>query len=203
MLEIRKDPWKLSCIMPLLEQGHLASCQHHAQRAFEYFQGRWIYNFPGQPLPLFSHLHNKKEFPNVQREPPVFELPLVLSGRTQQLFFSKARRWKLIYVFCSSVQLKFIAQDSLWQSLWFLSGRERYKFYSFHWNLLSAISSSELQGLEVDMSLISKEANVTFSQPDKNFASPVQPSGAHISAAGSSTSFQNWAMNRTCFKLSF
>ena len=41
--------------------------------AFEYLQGWRLHNLPGQPVPVLSHPHSKKVFPDVQTEPPVFQ----------------------------------------------------------------------------------------------------------------------------------
>lgn len=65
----------------LLKQGHLKSAaQDHVQTASEYLQGRRLHNSSGQPVSVLSHLHNKKNFPDVQMAPPVSQFVPILSG---------------------------------------------------------------------------------------------------------------------------
>ena len=133
-----------------------------------------------------SRPNNKKVFSDVQREQPVFQscsLSLVCLLKRMQHFCSGPRRWKLTYVFCSSVQLKCVAQDSPWQNLWFMLGRERCESCT--------VSNLWVQGLEVDLSLIPKMWNITFSHLDKHFPSRIWPSDPYSSATSSSTSLQN------------
>ena len=54
--------------------------QNHVQTAFEHLQGWRLDNLPGQPVPVLSHSHCKKVFPDVQREPPVFQVVPIASG---------------------------------------------------------------------------------------------------------------------------
>lgn len=65
--------WKrpLECIWPnpLLKQGHLGPvAQDYVQMVFEYLQGRRLYNHSGQPVPVLSHPHSTKMFPDLQRD---------------------------------------------------------------------------------------------------------------------------------------
>jgi len=49
------------------KQGHLQLVvQGHVQVAFEYLQGQRLHNLPEQPVPVLSHPHSRKEFPDVQ-----------------------------------------------------------------------------------------------------------------------------------------
>lgn len=47
------------------------------QASFEYLHGWRLHNLPVQPVPALSHPHSGKEFPDVQREPPVFLFVLI------------------------------------------------------------------------------------------------------------------------------
>ena len=38
-----------------------------------------LHSLFGQPMPVFHHLHSTKVLPNVQREPPVFQIVSVAS----------------------------------------------------------------------------------------------------------------------------
>lgn len=46
---------------------------------FEHFQGWWLHNFPGEPVPTLNHSFSDGHFPNIQPEPPLCYL--WLSGR--------------------------------------------------------------------------------------------------------------------------
>ena len=60
--------------MLLLKQGRLELvAQDHVQTAFEYLQGWPLHDLPGQAVPVLSHLHGEKVFPDVQGEPPLFQ----------------------------------------------------------------------------------------------------------------------------------
>ena len=48
--------------------------------AFAYLLGCSLQNPSGQPMPLPRHSHTEKVLPDVQREPPVFQLVPVDSG---------------------------------------------------------------------------------------------------------------------------
>lgn len=57
----------------MLEQGYLQLIPwDHVHMAFECFQGCGLHSLSGQPV--LSHPDNEKVFPDVQREPPVFQL---------------------------------------------------------------------------------------------------------------------------------
>jgi len=66
---------------PLLKQGHLDPvAQVCVQMAFEHLQGWRLHNLSGRPVPVLGHPHSEKVFPDVQREPPVFQCVPVASG---------------------------------------------------------------------------------------------------------------------------
>ena len=74
MVEVGGDLWRSSGPTPLLQQSHLKPVvQDHVQMAFEYLQGGRLHNLSGQPVPGLSQPQSKKVFPDVQREPPVFQ----------------------------------------------------------------------------------------------------------------------------------
>jgi len=73
--------WRSSGPSTLLKQGHLEPvAQDHIQMAFEYLQGWKLHNPLGQPVPVFSNPRRKKVFPDVQREPAVFQFVPIASG---------------------------------------------------------------------------------------------------------------------------
>lgn len=48
--------------------------------AFEHLQ-RWrLYNLPGQPVPVPGHPHSENVYPDVQRQPPVFQVVPITAG---------------------------------------------------------------------------------------------------------------------------
>jgi len=47
--------------------------------AFKYLQGWRLHNLSGQPVPVLSHPHSEKVFPDVQREPSVFQFVPIAS----------------------------------------------------------------------------------------------------------------------------
>jgi len=66
---------------PLLKQGHLDPiAQNCVQMASEYVQEWRLHSFSGQPVPVLSHPHGEKMFPEIQRDPPVFQCVLTASG---------------------------------------------------------------------------------------------------------------------------
>ena len=80
LAEVGRDVWRSSGLTPLLKQGHLEMvAQDHAQMAFEYLQGWRLHNLTGQPVPVLSHPHGEKVFPDVQREPAVFQFVPIAS----------------------------------------------------------------------------------------------------------------------------
>jgi len=50
--------------------------------ALEHLLGWTLHNLYGQPLPVLSHPHSKKVFPDVLREPPVF-VPIASCAATE------------------------------------------------------------------------------------------------------------------------
>ena len=86
MAEVGRDLWRSSAPTTLLKQGHLQLvAQDHVQTAFEYLQGWRIHNLSGQPVPVLSHPHGAKVFPDVQVEPPVFQKHPKLHSRKCQI----------------------------------------------------------------------------------------------------------------------
>jgi len=80
LIEVGRDIWGLSCPTSLLKKGHLKPvAQDHVQMAFEYLQGWRLHNISGQPVPVLGHPHSEKVFPDVQRQPPVFQFVPVAS----------------------------------------------------------------------------------------------------------------------------
>jgi len=43
-----------------------------------------IHHLSGQPVPVLSHPHSEKTFPDVHREPPVFQFVPTASGLVTQ-----------------------------------------------------------------------------------------------------------------------
>lgn len=64
---------------PMLKQGDREeAAQDHIQTRFECLHARRFHSFPGQPVPVLSHHHSKKQtnkllFPNFQRKPPMLQ----------------------------------------------------------------------------------------------------------------------------------
>jgi len=74
MVQVGRQLYRQSCPTPVLKQGHLEPVvQDSVQLAFKYLQGWRLHNPSGQPLPLLSHPHSEKVFPDVQTEPSVFQ----------------------------------------------------------------------------------------------------------------------------------
>lgn len=56
MVEIGKDLWRSSGLIPLLKQGHPEQvAQDHVQVAFKYLQGGRLHNHSQQPVPVLSY----------------------------------------------------------------------------------------------------------------------------------------------------
>ena len=74
MVEIGKEFWKSCGPTSLLKQGHLQPlvCDH-VKAAFEYHQGQRLYNVSGQSMPVLSNQRSEEVFPDVQKEPLVFQ----------------------------------------------------------------------------------------------------------------------------------
>jgi len=76
-----KAPLEVIWSNSLLKQGYLEPvAQGCVQTAFEYLQGWRLHNLSGQPVPVLGHPDSKKVFPDVQRQPPVFQLVPIASG---------------------------------------------------------------------------------------------------------------------------
>ena len=81
MVEVGKDFCGSSGPTTLLKQGHLElAAQGYVHKAFECPQGGRLHNLPWQPIPVLGCPHSKKVFPDVQREPPVFQCVPIASG---------------------------------------------------------------------------------------------------------------------------
>jgi len=81
MVEVGRELWTSSGPTFLLKQGHPDPvAQDHIRRAFGYVQGQRLHNLPGQPVLLCGHPDSEKAFPDVQREPAVFQCVPVASG---------------------------------------------------------------------------------------------------------------------------
>lgn len=97
---------------------------------------------------------------------------------------SEPIRWKTIYAFCSGVQLKCAVQDSPWQHLQLISGRERCEPCSSCWNILITVSCSWLQALGLSPNLIISKVWISiFSQSEKHFSSRLLPSNSDLSSS--------------------
>jgi len=79
--EVGRDICRSSGPTLMLKQGHLELvAQDHVQAAFEFLQ-RWRHHsLPRQPVPVLGHPLSDKVFPDVQREPPVFQPVPIASG---------------------------------------------------------------------------------------------------------------------------
>ena len=89
MVEVRRDLWRSSGLMPLLKQGHLEPAgQDHVQTAFEYLQGGRLHNLLWLLVPVFRYPCSKELFPIFRVNFLCFNLcplPLVLSlGTTEK-----------------------------------------------------------------------------------------------------------------------
>jgi len=81
MVEVGRGLWSSSGPTHLLKQGHPEKgVQNHTQTAFGYLQGWRLHNMPWQPVPVLSHPHTEKVFPDVQREPLMFQCVPIASG---------------------------------------------------------------------------------------------------------------------------
>lgn len=73
MVEVGRDLWRASVLIPLLKQGHFnPSAQGHVQMTFYYLQrGRLHYLSVHNLLLMLHQPQNEQVFSIVQREPPV------------------------------------------------------------------------------------------------------------------------------------
>jgi len=77
-----KRPLKVICTLP--KQGHLElAAQDRVQVGLEYLQWWRLHSLSGKSVPVLGHPHNKKVFPCVLTEPPVFPfVPITSSAVT-------------------------------------------------------------------------------------------------------------------------
>jgi len=69
MAEVGRHLWSSSGPTSLLKQGHLQPvAQEHVWMAFKYLQGGECNDLPAQPVPVISHSHSEKVFPDVWTE---------------------------------------------------------------------------------------------------------------------------------------
>jgi len=81
MVEVGRDLWRATALISLLKQGHLELvAQDHVQMASAYLHGYRLHGLSGKPVSMLSHLHSEKVFPDVQREPSVFQCMPTASG---------------------------------------------------------------------------------------------------------------------------
>ena len=81
MIEVGRNLWMSSGPTLLLKRRCLEQvAQDHVQTTFEYLQGWRLHNLPGQSVSVLGHPHSEKAFPDVQREPPVFQFVPIASG---------------------------------------------------------------------------------------------------------------------------
>jgi len=58
-----------------------ANCPRTTSRQLvKYVHGWRLHNLTEQPVPVLGHPHSDKVFPDVQREPPVFQCGPIASG---------------------------------------------------------------------------------------------------------------------------
>jgi len=80
-MEVGRDLWRWSSPTTLPNQSHLELvAQDYVQTAFEYLQGGTLQHLSGQPVPVFSHPHSKKVFPDIRMESPVIHFVPIASG---------------------------------------------------------------------------------------------------------------------------
>lgn len=73
-----KGPLELICSNTLFKKGHLEPVAHnHVRVTFVCLQEWGPYHLPGQPMTVLGYPHRKKMFPDVTREPPVFQSVLM------------------------------------------------------------------------------------------------------------------------------
>lgn len=76
--EVRRDLWRSSLPASLLKEGQQSLPEQTAKdcvrEALEYLQGWRLNNLCGQLVLMLSHLHSKEVLPDIQAEPPVFQL---------------------------------------------------------------------------------------------------------------------------------
>lgn len=74
MVEVVRELWTLSGPTTLLKEGHLQPvAQDCIRAASESLQGWRLHVLSRQPEPVLNHSHRKEAFPDVQREPSVFQ----------------------------------------------------------------------------------------------------------------------------------
>lgn len=62
IVEVGREPWRLSHPAPLFKQGHLEQVTQNCVQTSEYLQGLRLYHLPGQSVPGLGHLLSKKCF---------------------------------------------------------------------------------------------------------------------------------------------
>jgi len=73
MVEIGRNLWRSSGPTPRSKQCHLESvAEDCVQMAFESVQAWNLHNLPGQPVPVFSHLHKAEKCFTKLKSVPVF-----------------------------------------------------------------------------------------------------------------------------------
>jgi len=81
MIKAGRDLWRSSGTITLSRQGHLQPvAQDHAQTDFEYLQRLRLHNLLGEPVLVLSDPHTEKVFPDIQREPLMFQCVPIASG---------------------------------------------------------------------------------------------------------------------------
>jgi len=80
MVKVGRDLWKSTGPPLWLKHSHLELlAQNHVQTTFEYLQGGRSHKNSGQPVSVLNHPHSEKLFPDIQREPPVFQFLSIAS----------------------------------------------------------------------------------------------------------------------------
>jgi len=78
---VGRDLWRPTGPVLLLKPGHLQpAAQDHVQAASEYVCGWRPHHLSGQPVPVLSHPHSERVYPDIQREPPACQFVPMASG---------------------------------------------------------------------------------------------------------------------------
>lgn len=66
--------WRSTGPTSLLKQGHLEQVAHGCvQTDFKYLQAQRLYHLHEQPVVVLGYPHSQKVFPDIQREPLLFQ----------------------------------------------------------------------------------------------------------------------------------
>ena len=124
-------------------EGHLEqSAQEHVQTDFDYLQGCRLHGFSGQPVPVISHFHSKKAFPDIWAEPLVFQFVPIDSGPVTGHHWKESGSTLLapslqVFIYTDEIPPKpFLFQAELSQFFQpFLIGEMLHFYNHLHWTL--------------------------------------------------------------------